>query len=127
MSLALTFPDIEELLRTYLVTQLDPSVFVGITKPLPMNGRQVVVIRADGGPQVGRALRADTVTVRVWAPDEGAATDLASQCQTALVALEETSGNGISSVDILSGSAPIVDDSLIPCRLFTAQLYVRGS
>lgn len=132
MSVAVLFPDVEALLVNALADALPAGTVVSIEKPevvvdyygVPL---PIVLVRLEGGPQIGRAMRADTVTARCWAATDEAVADLSALAQQAIYALQDLDGSGVSAVDVLSGSSAVLDDSLIPCRIFTAQVYVRGS
>ena len=126
MGATVVFPDIADLLVTYLAEVLPTGTYVGIVRPSAIAGRNVVIVRPNGGTQPARSLRVENVAVTVFAPDDGAATDLAEQVVSLLGGLEGA-GRGITAVIVQSAPSPVIDDSLVPSRYCAVQFYIRGS
>lgn len=110
-------------LRTALAARTEPyaaSVRVSNAKG-GTAGRQVVV-RRDGGPQDG-LFDVPRLTVRVWAPTEQEAGDLARLCRALLVG-SPGSGPVVAAVSFTGPQG--VPDNAGPQKFFTVDLTMRG-
>lgn len=117
------FPDVELWTTEYLRTALaDSTVFVGNVDKSTKTKR--VIVRRDGGPTLSPVTEAARLGVRVFAPTEQAATDLARLVQAHLSA---SPGNGpVRRYRGLSGPSAVADPAG-PLRYFTCELTVVGS
>lgn len=125
---AVVFPDVELWATTYLRAALAgrpeayaAGAFVSNKKPTA-NRAKTVVVRRDGGPQVGLFDFA-RLTVRVWDDDEQTASDLARLVRALLMV---SPGNG-PVVGVESPSGPQgVPDSAQPQKFLSVELKMRG-
>lgn len=122
------FPDVERLVVTHLRSALPAAVGVGITRRADRSGSvpvRFVAIRRDGGPTVDRVLTAALLAVRVWAEDDQSATELALFVQHSITRMAGVWP--VTDVQDLSGPSSVPDDeSGLPMRYLTQQLYVLG-
>jgi hypothetical protein len=124
---ALRYPDAVEvitgLLRTALVAA-GQTVHVGSVVPNPRPATFVQVTRT-GGPKVLRVVDGAQITVDAWAPDAGAAMDLAQLCRKCI---EEMPGTApVHRVEEIGGPQDLPDPvSDTPRVTFTVQVQMRG-
>lgn len=118
------FPDAELWAVGYVRAALaDSSVFVGNVDGSTTKTKRVV-IRRDGGPQTSPVTEVARLGVRVFAPSEQAATDLARLVQAHLAA---STGEGpVRRYRGLSGPSSVADPAG-PMRYLTCELTVVGT
>jgi hypothetical protein len=124
MMQTLTFPDIEDLLATYLTGVL--GVPAG-TKAA--SAASFVRVLRTGGPAPTRVTDSPQVTIEAYHPRESGAIALLEDARMELVNLPgvELDGFRIKSVDIIGGPANLPDPSSELARYtFTAVVQVRG-
>jgi len=125
---AVVFPDVELWATTYLRAALaarsEPvAAGVGVANDKAKTSAvKKVVVRRDGGPQRG-LFDFPRLTVRVWAPVEQDASDLARLVQ-ALLIVSPGSGPVVAATS-LSGPQGVPDDSG-PQKYMSVELKTRG-
>ncbi|MGE3811524.1 MAG: hypothetical protein AB7I24_08235 [Candidatus Nanopelagicales bacterium] len=131
MTEIIAFPDVEAWAVAHLAAQLaardEPyadAVTVATRTPNPLTGRAVVV-RRDGGPRLDLVRERARLGIRVHAPVETDAIDLAALCRALL---EAAPGAGpVLGVTYASGPYALPEESGTFARYFTVELLVRGS
>jgi hypothetical protein len=131
MSELIAFPDVEAWAVAHLAATLagrdEPyaaDVDVATRTPNPLTGRAVVV-RRDGGPRLDLVRERARLGIRVHAPVETDAIDLAALCRAAL---EASAGQGpVIGVEYAAGPYALPEESGGFARYFTVELLVRGS
>ena len=123
------FPDVELWAATYLRAALaarpESYAVAYVSNAVPSTRRdRMVIVRRDGGPRVSVTTEAARLAVRVWAPTEKAATDLARLVRALLTVAAD--GNPVCRVADLSGPSAVPDESGQPLRYFVLELTVRG-
>jgi hypothetical protein len=124
---ALLYPDAVQVttsrLRTALVAA-GQTAHVGSQIPNPRPATFVRVSRT-GGPKVLRVVDGAQITVDAWAPDGGAAMDLAQLCRKCI---EEMPGTApVHRVEEIGGPQDFPDPvSDTPRVTFTVQIQMRG-
>lgn len=118
--MSVVFPDSELWLTGALRSALT-GVHVDIRIPSARRPREVIV-RRDGGPE-GFVLANQRFGVRVFAPDEKSASDLADRVSAQLRSL---AFSGPARRVTTTSPFPVEDESGKPCRYFTAEIAVRG-
>lgn len=128
----IAFPDIEAVVVQHLRARLagrGDTAHVSTVIPAKRPERLVKVQRT-GGPQRSMTVDAPQVTVQCWAPNEVAASDLATLVHAVVAAMpreDSISGAVIYSYVDTSGPMFFPDlESQIPRYQFTGQLLVRG-
>lgn len=127
----LLYPDVEllltDLLREALATRPESyaaGVHVANTVPNPREPRMVIV-RSDGGPDLGDVRSLCRVGINVYAMKAQEAIDLA---RLVGALLRGFAGSGpITAVRAVSLPSAVADQSEQPRQYLTAELHVRGS
>ena len=105
MSDGLSWPDVEALVRAWLLEALPSGVRVSTATPDTLEGVKVVKIAVSTGTDDGVSDRA-LLDVQTFAPKRHEARDLAEQCRDALLALggRDGSDDGTELVDHVTTS-----------------------
>jgi hypothetical protein len=121
---SLTFPDVEDLLCTFLTGALGVPVGTRASSTSPF----VRVLRT-GGPPATRVSDSPQVTVEAYHAKESGAVQLLERARRAVTDLPgtELSGFRVKSVDVIGGPANLPDPSTSLFRYtFTAVVQIRG-
>lgn len=122
---SLTFPDVEDLLTTFLTGALGVPVGTRASSTAPF----VRVLRT-GGPPATRVSDSPQVTVEAYHSRESGAVQLLERARRALADLPgaELSGFRVQSVDLIGGPANLPDPSApsLSRYTFTAVVQIRG-
>ena len=98
---------------------------VYVSNAMPKVRRDLmVIIRRDGGAQVG-IVDQGRYGIRIWAPNEKAAIDLARLTVAWLVGMAD--GDPVVRVAIQSGPTPVADESKQPLRYIVAEVHMRAT
>lgn len=119
------FDDIELWTTGWLRAALDdPAILVATVDTSSSKTRSRVIVRRDGGPQTSRVTEVARLAVRVSAPTEQAATDLARRVYALLAG---TPGAGpVRRFRGMSGPSAVAD-AAGPMRYLLVELTVRGA
>lgn len=124
------FPDVELWATGYLRTALAgrsesyaSGAYVSNSVPSPRRDRMAVV-RRDGGPRLDATREAARLAVRVWAPTDKDATDLARLVAALLWAAPN--GDPVLRVSQPMGVTPVADQSGQPLRYMIFEVVMRG-
>jgi len=124
------FPDVEQWAVEYLRSELSAmthpateNVTVATEVPNPRHER-MVIIRRDGGQQLDYARELARFGIRIWAPTEEEASDLARAVR-AIMAASPGVGPVRRYVEI-SGPTRVNDESGSALRYFVCELTVRS-
>lgn len=123
------YPDVELLLTGLLRPRLHAAlggsdVLVSDEVPNPRRDRMVIV-RCDGGPDLGDVRSLARIGVNVYAPDATAAGSLSALVAALLPGL---AGEGpVTAVRSITLPSRVADPAPVERRYFTAEIHLRGS
>jgi hypothetical protein len=127
MKAAVTFPDVELVVTSYLRAALadygSPVRVSTSYKGEPLE----VVVRRDGGPALDELREAARLGINVYAtsPNDKAVSDLSRAVSAHLRAMPD--GSPVLRAIQTSGPSPVAEGSGVQRRYLTFELYVRGS
>jgi len=121
---AILWPDVTATVIGYLKPRLT-GVFVGNELPAP-RPTSAVIIRDDGGQQIGDVRAMSRIGYNVWAETDADVADLAALVEAHLSGMGEANVSPVVK-SVVTRSYPIADDSDQPLRYGTAELWLRGT
>jgi len=119
------WPDVTSTVIGYLKPLLDPAVFVGNTLPTTRPNKAVIV-RDDGGPQIGDVRAVSRIGYNVWADTDADVADLTAIVEAHLAGMGEANTTPVVK-SAVTRSYPVADDSGQPLRSGSAELWLRGT